>query len=771
MHGKKHTADRDPSSSSQHYPKKSIPLPALETPINAALETLFAAAPFLRDKISERDLIGSPSGINDRIAYFLHSLSYLIEKNDNAAHTIIKPENMLKLLASDTFFSWEFYSMVTEIKFNSVRQIFVDKFFEHFDEEVHWKPLIEEINSYNMESQLAMITGDAGIESYVRRFAEKAATCDYCSSRLGLPAYLAMLTGLELSAQIGDERNSFYTTPDGIVYYPAYVDHFGTKEENFLDFMISSIHECGHHLWNSFEINCNPSALNYRSMGLVYVEYSKDTGVLTVRQKGQRKKHHLRKLHELFQLFEFPKLLQSLHNILDDERVDRKNMETFAGIADDYAKNIKQWLTHKNNVSDSKKPESKMAEFSLVLDAILEYAYFKKTDLKFSEAMEAKWKAIKKIIDKPAEDGSTTSLNKSVLIYNILLDDAKEIAAEVAAMDVRTGRLNSVTYQKGNVSFVSEDDTNDSNGTGIGVTDGQVPVLNGNGSKGESNLPIFAYDESTSDGKRKSQHRIIEIPVKGTPIRVSPSEKQRIFQIFSRYAPKQGVMVIGEEGDDIDEDRFNEWRSDLLAGRLRVPDYLSRLVYEKRNVATAVLIDLSRSMEPVLPNVLEATALLSEASMLLRDPLFVAGLSHSTDSQLTEFHMMKRFSDPTVSLASVCGGFTPLAGPMRHLTKIMTAAPEARAKKLKQVFVLTDAGANVGEEPLEDMRVAIASARNVYGINTFMVGFATDEKSKKIVTANMEKMVAPEHFLVLLNSQIARLSSFFESYYRKHVKR
>lgn len=736
-------------------------LPAADVKVDTlqareAVEKLESAIPAIKGEISVDEITASPKALGERVASVQDTLAFLKSQNDNISiRRIIRKENLLNLLNSDTFYCWQTNEISKRITGNMARELFLQKYFQYFGQNIEWKPFLNELYKYEEASQLGMLA-DGTLENYVKRFNESVVTGDYARFRLGLPNYARLLSHKNLDVEEHDDKNRFYTTEDGKVFIPVFVDEFETREENLSNFRISVVHEVGHHLWNTFEININPEVLDYEALGLEYVGYDKDKRALKVRKRSDGSEYEVTELGGLVALVEFPKLLSSLHNIRDDERVDKNNMEKCVGLREEYENDIKKLFSKKGK----EKREAESAEFFKILDAVLGYLYLGKTSVRLSPELAERFKRIKPILDQRS-DSSTESLNHAVRIYRILEDEAKKHAEACKAMDVRLGRKSSLTLVKGVRKLV--DKPKEDNGKGI--EHGETGGKNG----GSSVFGKYTYDEWVDRGYKKGTHTVVEIRAdKKDVIAIPKAEKDRIKRVFEKFAPKQGVFERGLEEGDVDDELYAEWFAGLRAGRIDERLFYSRVVYEERDVATALLIDFSGSMHDVLPQVLYSSAMLAEISATLKDPLLVVGLNEG--EQGSEFYVLKDLYERDVRLSIYGGDATPLAAPMRHLMRKMDVRG-IREKNFKQVFVFTDGDANVGEQPVEDMRMAVKEAWTKHRIKTFMIGIASGEGHRKHIEQFLDKIVGRGNHLILMTNELGQLSVFFEKYYRKLVNK
>ncbi len=715
-----------------------------------------------------------------------------------------KPTRLIMLLNSDPFYSHQLARILPQLKGPAAREIFINKFFDYFDRNIVWKPFIREISKYDDASLIGMFEFDHEIDNYVKRFTPDVVTGDYARYELGLDHLIKFLSGKDLRAKENDDRNLFYTTADGDVFFPLFVDTFRAEDpsnkdqidiaraKNLRNWKISTLHEIGHHLWETFEINCHPEVLDYSAFGLDYMDYDKKDRKLIVRKTGEKDEHaEITELSGLCMLVDFPGLLNSLHNIIDDARCDLNNIKAFEGASGDYKEDIIELFQKKEKREKRTALEGQVAKtvegIEKLLDAVHEQVYLSvigKTTVTLPQEMAAQFDAIKAILDEPSNT-STDSLNKAIRIYRLLEPEARKAAEAMKGMKPRHGgRPGSLTFAKGIVKIVNKPPPKLMPGEG-GVA---IPVKYTGGAGGKQDKPqagqspggavdptqdqvlgTYHYDEYVDRGYKRKAHTVVEIKAgRKDVIEISQAEKDKLKRVFEQYAPRQGVLERFLEEGDVDDELFSEWFAAYRAGRIEERTYHYDVVYEERDVATAVMVDFSGSMREVLEFVLREARKLAEVTQILKDPLLVAGLNEGEHG--TEFYVVKDWHEKDIMLARYGGGATPLAGPFRHLTTKM-GKHGIKEKGLKQVFFFTDGDANVGEQPIEDAAMAIKEAWNKHRIKTFAIGIAMNEEHKKSIEQFLDKLVGKGNYLVLLTSELGRITVFFERYYRKIVNK
>jgi hypothetical protein len=768
------------TSQSRPLPKAKVKESSLT--VMEAIRKIEDAVPKFKGQICEGDIVSDPKTLEEKLDFLLDALGFLKEQKDFISISmLLSRDNLLCLLNSpDAFYCWQVNSLLHNTRSNVIREALLSSYFECYSQNIYWKPFLKEISKYEELSQLDMIFFEGELDNYIKRFTEDVVTIDYARYHIGLfdderMDYAKFVSCKDIRVKDNEERNLFYTDAEGVIYLPSFVDLFSTKEENLSNYFISVVHECGHHRWNTFEINVHPEVLDYESFGIEYLTYDELTRTMRLRKAGESDEYEISELSGLCALVEFPNLLHTLHNIIDDSRVDRNNMDEFLGLADEYEVDIRRLFDLKKAADDE------IPGISALIRAVHEYVYFKETKEDLTEEMKERFGRIEEILNQEGENSSTDSLNKAIRIYRVLEDDAKKHAEQCKGMKVGSGRHGSTTLIKGIVKIVEKPPEMEGSSTSGGTINpsdgnkregGKGPVdtqkENPRNEQGDRIVAMEEYDEWVDRGYKRKQLKVFEIIAEeGDRIEISKAEKDRIRRVFEKFAPKQGIYERGLDEGEVDAELFAEWFESYQAGRIEEKRYFSRVVYEERDVASAILIDFSGSMHCVLPDVLRAASLIAEVSQVLKDPLLVAGLNEGEGS---EFYIIKDWHQADVRLASYGGGATPLAGPMRHLIHKM-GKRGIKEKGFKQVFVFTDGEANVGEQPVEDMRMAVKEAWSKQRIKTFMIGIAWDKAHKKRIESFLEKIVGKGNYLILLTSELGRLSIYFERYYKKLVNK
>jgi nitric oxide reductase NorD protein len=204
---------------------------------------------------------------------------------------------------------------------------------------------------------------------------------------------------------------------------------------------------------------------------------------------------------------------------------------------------------------------------------------------------------------------------------------------------------------------------------------------------------------------------------------------------FERMQTGQTLLRRQKDGDAVDFDALVEAFVDRKAGLSPSERVFTKLARNKRDIATAFLIDLSGSTSGWI-NEMERSALLimSEAMQVLQDRFGIYGFSGRTRRRC-EFFRIKGFYEPygdavkrrIANLRAL--EYTRMGPPIRHLTNMLTEI-EARTRLL---ITLSDGkpddydGYN-GDYGIEDTRQALVEAKRL-GIHPFCITIDKAEHS------------------------------------------
>jgi nitric oxide reductase NorD protein len=204
---------------------------------------------------------------------------------------------------------------------------------------------------------------------------------------------------------------------------------------------------------------------------------------------------------------------------------------------------------------------------------------------------------------------------------------------------------------------------------------------------------------------------------------------------FERIRMGQTLLRRQKDGDAVDFDAAVEAFTDRRAGLYPSDRVFTKLMRDKRDIATAFLIDLSGSTSGWI-NDMERSALLimGEAMEVLQDRFGIYGFSGRTRRRC-ELFRIKGFDEPysdkvkrrIANLKAL--EYTRLGPPIRHLTNLLYGMES----KTKLLITLSDGKPDdydgySGDYGIEDTRQALSEAKRV-GIHPFCITIDKAEHS------------------------------------------
>lgn len=240
---------------------------------------------------------------------------------------------------------------------------------------------------------------------------------------------------------------------------------------------------------------------------------------------------------------------------------------------------------------------------------------------------------------------------------------------------------------------------------------------------------------------------------------------QSIKRQFERIQLAQVLLKRQKDGDRVDLDAAIEAFADGRAGLMPSERVFSHMRRDKRDIATAFLIDLSGSTKGWI-NDMERTALLilSEALQVLKDRFAIYGFSGRTRKRCELFRIKGFEENYGETIKGRISGLVPLdytrlGPPIRHLTGILKQV-EAGTRLM---ITLSDGKPDdydiyKGQYGIEDTRQALLEARRV-GIHPFCI---TIDKAEH---RYLSHMYGPANYVFI--DDIAQLPIKIPEIYRK----
>lgn len=240
---------------------------------------------------------------------------------------------------------------------------------------------------------------------------------------------------------------------------------------------------------------------------------------------------------------------------------------------------------------------------------------------------------------------------------------------------------------------------------------------------------------------------------------------QHIKRQFERIQLAQVLLKRQKEGDRIDLDAVIEGFADERAGRTPSERVFAHMRRNKRDIATAFLIDLSGSTKGWI-NDMERTSLLilSEALQVLKDRFAIYGFSGRTRKRCELFRIKGFEENYNETIKERISGLEPLdytrmGPPIRHITGILKQV-EAQTRLM---ITLSDGKPDdydiyKGQYGIEDTRQALLETRQA-GIHPFCI---TIDKAEHHYLSHM---YGPANYVFI--DDIAKLPVKIPEIYRK----
>ncbi|MEW6748337.1 MAG: hypothetical protein AB1295_01370 [Candidatus Micrarchaeota archaeon] len=746
---------KKPSELGGKAPPARLKLEPDEIPRSAEglLAMLSAAVPKLKLSASDLEKLASrsPTDSSATLREYLAALQHA-----SSSGMVLTTEKLLKhaaqVLSHDNWRAFQLRRAVEDFHSDIACDLFLSKYLPVMGKNIFWKPFVDELNEYDEESMIAALIFDDMFETYLKEWDASVVMAEEAMIKFGFGALAKMEIGGDAVVEIGSDR-SFSTNREGVVTIAPYVGTWEERETNMEDYLVSFWHEVGHHKWRTFDINMHPDVFDYGSFGAQYQGCRRyDDGVVIRVAKGGETLE-IRNFEDIGRLVEFPELLYRLHNWIDDGRVDQNNMEYLSGLRNTYARNSDMLFERRAALEGE--------DIGCLLEATLQYSIAGRTRNEVPEGIREDFTSISGHVDameRGMDTDGTASMNAAIKAYTVIERRARKegegLKRSLSSLPLSI-RESDTEPRTGRPSIFSKPKKQEPK---------QGEPKDGTGDETKPGGERFSYDGWDGEKLTKAEHVIIENKAEGEPILIDEAEALRIRTIFKKFAPKEGMLVRGLEDGDVDPELFDEYMREVRNGRNPGRDYHSRVIYEERDVATGVLIDLSDSTLDMRGEILQACGILGLASMTLKDPLIVAGF---TSGDTEEFILMKGAQDNEIR-GSDAGGGTPVGGPLRHMCFRMKERG-IRHKGHKQVFLITDGEANVGKSPLEDAARAVDEAWKRDRVKVFGIGITSPEFPETKMMPYFDRIFGIGNYLIVSKRDVAdgRLHHFFERYYRR----
>jgi len=174
--------------------------------------------------------------------------------------------------------------------------------------------------------------------------------------------YCAALSGKDLEIQsseklvekeIGWLDSNLATTEGTTIFLPQTVKRFSTKKENFAWYKVIATHQTGHVEFGSFEFNFERKSslffdLRFQLLNLKSEENIDDT----LKDTNKDSKSYLTDISKFLNIFDDSKLALDIFTLLEASRIDRKVLNVYRGIRDDYLDVQKSALINRPKIEE-----------------------------------------------------------------------------------------------------------------------------------------------------------------------------------------------------------------------------------------------------------------------------------------------------------------------------------------------------------------------------------------------------------------------------------
>ncbi len=549
-----------------------------------------------------------------------------------------------------------------------------------------------------------------------------------------LHGFVVCVSHRSLGLVIG--KDNHFSTNMTNVFNPEMVHLFDSKEKNRRCYVVSNLHEAGHHRWDSFEVDVGK--LNYGAFGWKRAATGK-----IILEKGEER-IEVKDCFDLYKLFPNSAVGQWLHNVLDDGRVDLSNCSYYDGYAEDIRGDNRDLLRFRPDVKGSGAEE--------IFEALLQLVITDTTKHPLSPELEKKVMPLYEIAKKVRriDSNATETFNAAIEIYKALEKEIPppkmiEIPPEGLPGEFRPNKNNPA-----NVRIVESKNAKDGKKGEGGKRDqkeGAPHEFDGPDPKKDVNIEPDYYD--SKDGKnnydewnyqamsyRNSFTHVDEVVLPaGEPIEIPLEVSRRIARMFDQMRPVDfRTRRRQEEGDGIDDERLAEYVVERLMGRITEQNFYTKTTREKRSVLVGVLADFSGSHQESIGGVMaieigkQAFACVEKGAEITGDRAGVFGFTSSGPGR-TEVYVLKPFNGRLSNFKIEPKAANRDGTAIRHVTRKMLREPE----KKKVLFVISDCKPNDDEVykdkyAIEDAAKAVFEARKA-GIVTMGIVLA-DEKER-----------------------------------------
>ncbi len=284
---------------------------------------------------------------------------------------------------------------------------FINTVKTYANEKIGWSGLVELALRMDVYSAVNLECDEA-IE-WIRKELERLhSAIVHVNEVEGLAPFARFMSGKQLMLEVRGGEG--FATDRQKVYVPDHVGIFPTKKQNTRSYWVSTLHEAGHHAEGSFELEID--RVNLSEIGFVKVEDEKKV-LVKGKVRGEQEEFETKDAFDLYDCFSNPAVAGWLHNVLEDSRVDARNIAKWTGYADDYKADNLELLAFRPNFT---------GEATDVFEAFLQHIVCGKVREAIPKNVE---EAVRKAIElgekakAPGMD-ATQTFNIMIQVYKLL---------------------------------------------------------------------------------------------------------------------------------------------------------------------------------------------------------------------------------------------------------------------------------------------------------------------------------------------------------------
>jgi nitric oxide reductase NorD protein len=621
------------------------------------------------------------------------------------------------------------------------------------------------LQSKSTQAALDEVTGGLSLErvrQVLKLFAE--ALC-------GRTVEIASIEALPEELRDMDRQRRRPITEGTTIYLPARLKESPDRETNFAWYKVMTAHEAGHLEFGTYAVT--PNQLQ---------------DLLPTVQTAYGKSHPLTRTNDFFALFPNPRLAEFLWMIIEDTRVDFLLRHEYDGLVKIMDAVATTDLSRRPGLDSFKE----MPPYQVLLEALVQLSFADTTEvpLDYAQAVSEAYEILKNVKQRNA--AALTSYETLIKLYRFVEqflkqhppvagDDPFRSDSSKAALPPATSetveklllaKTENLSY-RGEMRDLSERDnqaspragqsavetktqrsgkTSDAIGGSLKPSDSPQQTPSNDPEKpATTGRKIFFYDEWDAGARdyKPAWCRLIETALEAEdPQFVDQTLREHAGLVFLLRRYFQGLRPQGfriarrqQDGEDLDLDALTTTMVERAAGQAASDQIYLKRIRQEREVAVALLIDMSGSTNRQLDSgkrrvidvEKEGLLLLAEAIHAIGDSFAIYGFSgHSR--QDVEFSIIKEFEEPfRTSVSGRIGAMAPRIQ-NRDGTAIRHAAKKlaGQAAQTRLLILLSDGRPldedYSGDYAIADTKMALREAKRL-GIHPYCITIDTEAQS------------------------------------------